>query len=491
MQQADKERVELLINKGFQYHQDGHLDDAEPLYEEALKLDDNNARLYNLIGVLKLQQSDPDTAIEYMMKAINLSKSEYYYETLFHAFIKKKDYNRIISYETTVNMLFPKCFSLMFNLGLAYRKLFKFKEALYYYERALRINPMSYEGWNNVAVIYRIQGRAEDASYAMKVCYDLSPDDNTAYYLGIDYMSAKQYDKGLPLFEKRLSKEIAFTSQNKTHPQKIRKDNEWKGEDIKDKDIFIYYEAGFGDLIMFSRYLPLVAKKCRKLTLMCQKPLTPLFKENKHLGIDTIIDSFDPKIELDADVHASILSLPYLLGLKDDNVFETPEGYIVPNMDMVEEYKKKYFQNDKIKVGIKWRGNTTLEKNRVIPAELFNRLTYVDNTQFYSFQTFEGSEDVNKIQNIIDIGKDLTDFAQTAAALRNLDLVICNDTSLAHLAGAMRIPCWIILPYNYDWRWHTDLKHCDWYESVKLFRSAQIGDWQSAFDQVLEEMTPD
>ena len=130
-------------------------------------------------------------------------------------------------------------------------------------------------------------------------------------------------------------------------------------------------------------------------------------------------------------------------------------------------------------------------RNSVIrDAELFNQLTKIDNTQFYSFQTFEGSEDVGKLDNIIDIGSDLIDFSQTAAALRNLDLVICNDTSLVHLAGAMKIPCWVMLPYDTDWRWGTDLSKCSWYESVKLFRQKSIGDWQSVFDQVLNEMQP-
>jgi ADP-heptose:LPS heptosyltransferase len=159
-------------------------------------------------------------------------------------------------------------------------------------------------------------------------------------------------------------------------------------------------------------------------------------------------------------------------------------------MDLAEKYREQIFNTDKIKIGIKWRGNTTFDKDRVIPAELFNQLTEVENTQFYSFQTFEGAEDVSKINNVIDIGKDLIDFSQTAAALRNLDLVICNDTSLAHLAGAMKVPCWIMLPYDVDWRWGVDLSKCDWYESVKLFRQKNIGDWQSVFDQILEEMKP-
>ena len=111
----------------------------------------------------------------------------------------------------------------------------------------------------------------------------------------------------------------------------------------------------------------------------------------------------------------------------------------------------------------------------------------VENTQYYSFQTFEGSEDAKVLNNIIDIGKDLIDFSQTAAAMANLDLVICNDTSLAHLAGAMGIPCWVLLPYEVNWRWHTDLSICDWYDSVKLYIADKNETWNDVMSRVIRE----
>lgn len=493
MQGLNKDNVETIIKAGFDYHQNDKLDDAENLYREALKLDTNNSEAYNLMGVLKLQKGEPELAIEYILKAISINPTDYFYETLFQAYIRNDDYKGIIAHEETVRTLYPENFSLLFDLALAFKNEKRNNEALKYYEKALRINPMSYDAWSNVANIYSLEARTKDAVSAMEVCYNLKPkDDDTAYYLSIDYFRTKNYAKGFPLFEKRPSKKVAFASHNKTMPDLVREDNEWKGENIKNKNILVYYEAGFGDVFMYSRYLPLVAQKCKKLIFMCPKELTPLFEINReHLGIDEIVDTFIPNHPLEFDVHISLLSLPYRLGLKGDDIFVSREGYIVPDMDLVEKYRQKLFDTDVIKVGIKWRGNTTFDKDRVIPTELFNQLIKVKNTQFYSFQTFEGSEETVKLNGIIDIGKDLIDFSQTAAALRNLDLVICNDTSLAHLAGAMRIPCWVLLPYEVNWRWHTDLSRCDWYESVKLFRQQAIGDWQSVFNQVLKEMTPE
>ena len=492
MQGITKENVESLIKAGFDHHQNNELEDAENLYREALKLDSGNAEAYNLMGVLKLQKAEPEVAVEYIRKAISIDPADYYYETLFQAYIRCGDYKGIIANEDVVKNMYPKNFSLLFDLAVAFKTEHRNKEALKYYEKALHINPMSYDGWSNVANIYSEEGRAKDAVSAMEICYNLRPeDDETAFFLAKDYFKANQYEKGLPLFERRLSRKVAFASQNKTFSDKVREDNFWKGENIKDKNIFVYYEAGYGDAIMYARYLPLLAKRCKKLTYMCHRELEPLYKINKHFGIDELTYTFIPDKELDIDVHASLLSLPYLLGLKGNDIFAYSEGYIVPDMELVEEYRQKFFDTDKIKIGIKWRGNTTFDKDRVIPADLFNQLINVENTQFYSFQTFEGAEDIRKLDNIIDIGKDLIDFSQTAAALRNLDLVICNDTSLAHLAGAMHIPCWIMLPFGVDWRWGSDMSKCKWYDSVKLFRQKSVGDWQSVFDQILEEMKED
>lgn len=492
MQRLNKNNVESLIKTGFMRHQNDELDDAENLYREALKLDINNAEAYNLMGVLKLQKAEPELAVDYILKAISINPTEYFYETLFQAYIRCSDYKGIIANEQVIKNLFPNNFELIFDLAFAFKTENRIKEALKYYEKALRINPMSYDAWSNVANIYSIEARTSEAVSAMEICYKLKPnDEETAYFLALDYFRTKNYKKGFPLFENRFSKKIAFNSHKKTMPDLIRDDNEWKGENIKNKNIMVYYEAGFGDVLMYARFLPILAKRCNKLIFMCPKELVKLFEKNPHLGISQFVDTFIPSQTLDIDVHASLLSLPYLLGLKGDDVFVSSEGYIVPDMDLAEEYRQKFFDNDKIKVGIKWRGNTTFDKERVIPAELFNQLIKVDNTQFYSLQTFEGSEDVRKLDNVIDIGKDLIDFSQTAAILRNLDLVICNDTSLVHLAGAMRVPCWVMLPYNVNWRWHTDLSKCDWYESVKLFRQKSLDNWQSVFDQILLEMTPD
>lgn len=484
--------VNDIINIGFSLQQDGKLDEAENAYIEALKLGSENAEVFNLMGVLKLQQNDVPQALEWVTKALEVHPCEYFYETYFQTCIRGKMYQNIADCESTIMKTYPKSFSLLFNLALAFKNLKQNKKAIEYYDKALKIDPASFQAWFNLAHLYSVEGECKNAVSALKICKKLKPkDEDTEYFLSIALMRIKDYKNGLKYFENRLCKKTAVALQEKTYPHLASSDKLWKGENIKNKSIFVYFEAGFGDVIMFSRYLPLLKKKCKKLIFYPQKPLVPLF-ETSGLGIDELIEGYIPESHLDFDVHVPLLSLPYLLGLKGERVFAYPEGYLAANEKLKEEYREKYFNNDKFKIGIKWQGNTYYDKDRVLPAEAFSPLIELKGTHFYSFQTFEGSEETKKLtekySNVTDIGSELIDFGQTAAALSNLDLVICNDTSLAHLAGALGIPCLVMLPWEVDWRWHDNLNKCDWYDSIKLYRQKTNGDWNGVIEEIKAEL---
>lgn len=481
--------VEDIINIGFNNHQNGRLSEAEYAYQEALRLDCENAEVCNLLGVLKLQQNEVDSAIDWVEKAINRKPCEYYYETLFQAYIRCKKFDKIIDCEKYVLKNYPKNFTLLFNLALAYKNLKENKSAIKFYEKALSIDPASYDAWFNVSLLYKLEKDYKSAVSALNICKKLKPNDaETDYFLSIALMQTKDYKKGLKLFENRISRESAIAIFKRTYPNKAREDNLWQGENIKNKTILVYYEAGFGDTIMYARYLPLLKKKCKKIIFYPQKQLAELFAQS-NLGIDEIVEGFIPEQNLDFDVHTSIMSLPYLLGLKGEDVFALSEGYLNADIELAEQYKLEKFNNNEIKIGIKWQGNTYYDEDRVIPTEAFLPLMEIGKTRFYSFQTFEGSENISQLNSkydIIDIGRNLLNFNQTASALVNLDLVICNDTSLAHLAGALGIPCIVLLPYEVNWRWHSDLSKCDWYDSVKLFGQKTQGNWSEVISEVKE-----
>ena len=164
-----------IINIGFNHHQGGKLDEAEMAYQEALRLDRENAEVYNLIGLLKLQQNDVDCSIEYIEHAIQIKPCEYFYETLFQAYIRSCDYEKIIACEKDILEKYPKNFSLMFNIAMAYKNLNQNKKSIEFYDRALKIDPTSYQAWFNLSHLYSVEGQCKNAVSALKICKKLKP----------------------------------------------------------------------------------------------------------------------------------------------------------------------------------------------------------------------------------------------------------------------------------------------------------------------------
>ena len=162
--------INEIINKGFDLHQSGKLNEAEAAYKEALSMDTNNAEVYNLMGVLKLQQNDIKNAIGWVERAILIKPCEYFYETLFQAYIRGEFYERIIACEQQIIRDYPKNFSLLFNIALAYKNLKNNQKAIEFYEKALKIDSSSYQAWFNLAHIYEIEGLGKKSVSAMEKC---------------------------------------------------------------------------------------------------------------------------------------------------------------------------------------------------------------------------------------------------------------------------------------------------------------------------------
>lgn len=444
------------LQKAFALHKENKLDAAEKYYLQAINEDCNDYRICNLLGKLYIEQKKYENAINILKKGIGVN---------------------------------DQICDLWFDLGLAERNNNNWEESKKAYNKAIEINPKMNEAYFNLAYLYFNDSEPYEAVKCYEKAMELSPDIDTMYFLSLAYMQTKNYDKGLEYFESRLCRASSVVTQEKTYPKLATQDRIWQGEDISDKTIYTYYEAGFGDVIMFARYLPLLQKRCKKIIFKPQRQLVPLFRDN--FPDIEVLDLFKEQDRMHFDVHLPMLSLPYAMGLKGEEVFSGHEKYLKSNPQRVARFKKDYFDNDKFKVGIKWQGNTFYDVERVIKIENFFNIMQLPNTKFYSCQTFEGSEEYDKIPKefgVVNMANAFADFADTAAAIENMDLVICNDTSLAHVAGALGKPCWVILPHVYNWRWHVDLSKCDWYDSVKIFRQETQGDWNKVFAAVEEEL---
>lgn len=449
--------IEERIRVALQLHQEGKLVEAEELYSKILIQCPDEGNVLNLLGFLKIQNNQFDDAIAYLNKVLSR---------------------------------YPRFFEAWFNLGLAYKKNNQFDEAIEVYKKALSIEPDNSTAYFNLANIYEGKNDTFRAIEYYEKAYEYNQDEKDSdipFFLGECYLKAKNFEKGLFYHEYRPCKAFATYSQTLLYKD-IESKPLWNGEHIKDKTLFVYYEAGLGDTLMYARYLSLLKDKCAKVLFKPQTCFVYLFREN-NFGTE-IIDNKTLPQDVIFDFHIPLMSIPYVLKLHTEEI-PLNEGYLKANAEKANTYKEKFFNNYKFKIGIKWMGNTANDLKRVITIESFYKLFDLPNTQFYSVQKGEGIEELEKLPekyNIIDLSETFDDFCDTAAAIENLDLVICNDTSVAHLVGAMGKPCWILLPFVQNWRWHTDISYSPWYKSIKLFKQNEPGNWDEVFDRVHEKL---
>ncbi len=475
------------LKEAYKLHLAGDYKGAENLYKQILEITPNNAEVLNLLGILNYQIKNFNEAADLILKAIKLEDNVYYYECLGSVYLNIKEFEyakRVFEIAAERN---PKNPENHFNLAMSYKGIGEYEKAEKSYLETLKLSPNMKDANFNLANLYaNYLNCSEKAVKYFKKVLELDPDDfESKYFISLNYFREKDYEKGGPFFENRLCRKSAIMSQEKTFPNLMKSAKLYKGEWVKDKVIYTYYEAGFGDIIMYSRYLPLLKERCKKLVFKPRSELIPLFEDNPQLGID-YLEYFTPEKEMAFDYHIPMLSIPYALGLKNKEMFVSREGYLKANPQKTNEYKKEYFDNNDFKIGIKWQGNTYYDKERVIDIKSFKSIFELPNTKIYSMQTAEGSEALKQVDEyeIIDISKTFNNFSDTAAAIENTDLIISNDSSLAHLAGAMGKKCFVLLPYIYNWRWHKDLSSCDWYESVEIFRQKTPNDWQEVMNRV-------
>lgn len=385
-------------------------------------------------------------------------------------------------------MLDVKKISELFNTALDYKNKGDFLNASVFYEEILKLTDKLPEVYFNLAFVYIDLDRQEDAIRCLNKFLELEPNDTEGhYFLGSAYFKTKNYEKGFPYFEYRISRTHAIQTQLKLYGDLFKNIPFWKGEDLTDKTIYVYYEAGLGDTLMYYRYLKLLEERCKKVYFKPQVQLLSLFAENKNNS--KIVMRLNERIANEVDFQCPIMSLPYLLELDNQTIFYGKDKFLNAMPKKSQWYKERFFDNNKLKIGIKWQGNTLIGGERAMTAESFSKIFEIPNSQLYSVQVMDGSHQLKNLQekfNIIDLGLTFKDFSDTAGAIDNLDIVICNDTSVAHLAGAMGKKCYVILPKYYDWRWHMNISKCDWYDSIKLYR--QKTTWEEVISRIYEDI---
>ena len=447
-----------------------------------------NIFILNQLWALEAVMGKYEDAAEHIKFLVSNAPTPALYSTLGEINIRMQNYEAAIEYCKKALELEENRFNSLFLLAYAYKKLNRFEESTETYKKALKIKPNSPEIYHNLGNLYNLcKNDPLSAIYCYKKFLRYKTDSIAAKSsLGVLYLKVKKYKKGWEYYN--YSNLQAMTFCNHSLKDILPLEKFWTGDDIKDKTLFVYFNGGLGDTIMFARFLPLLKTKCKTLIFASQESLIDLLKNSDFVAehdIEILDKDFD-KNELKFDYYLPMMSVAYRLEMNSEKDFPSPQGYLQANKQKSQEYKEKYFDNNKLKIGIKWQGNMRYAHERHFDIEEYYKLLWTENTQFYSLQNGEGIEQLKKIKgyNLIDLGSTFNDFTDTAAAIENLDLVISNDTSVAHLAGALGKECWVLLPFIQEWRWSIDLSYCPWYNSVKLFKQSTPDDWDGVFEDV-------
>lgn len=487
-----KIEVEEYIEDAKKCEAEGRFFRAKSLYKEILEQEPRNVRVLMLLGLLNAKRKQFDNAISFVKKAIEISPCAVFYIELGKIYIDKKDfYNAILSCKEAI-LLNLDDYDAWFYLAFALKENKQVDDAIMAYQKALLLNPDSASVCHNLGNIYNNikNDTATTIEYYKKFLEYYPNEDEAKSALGTLYLKMKDYKEGWRYLEFCINKSMAIADRNSAPNSPTKLKPVWQGEDIKDKTIYIYYDGGLGDTIMFARFLPLLKTKCKKILFRCQTELVQLFKDSD-FDLDVFGIEKDESV-LEFDVHLPIMSLPHKFKVHKEEEIPYPEGYLKSDSKKIEAYRKKYFEDakDKFKIGIKWQGNINYNQTRHFCLESYFKLLDLPNTKFYSLQKGLGIEQLTESENceIVDLGSTFNDFTDTAAAIENLDLVITVDTAVAHLAGALGKKCWVLLPFTQDWRWSVDISYCPWYKSLRLFKQKNLGNWDEVFDEVHSEL---
>jgi len=371
----------------------------------------------------------------------------------------------------------PEDAQTLFNLGLALEALGEHKDAAAQLRRAVEIVPKSADFLSGYGQTLVSLGDIPSAVEAFK--FALAEDaDNLDAHLGMARAN---------LLSGHLTagfEEYVWHRRRTINGLPELPGPAWDGSDPAGKTILVYCEQGLGDSIQNARYIPLLEARGARVILSCHKSLIRLFGTLS--GGAEIIDQETPPP--DYDLHVPIMEFPRL--------FETALDTIPADCPYLSPPEGQEFTSPKhiFRTGIVWSGNARHQKNRIRSmalddlAPLFN----IPGLIVFSLQTGEAAKDAGNSEFghlLRDLGSGLTDFAHTADVLRQLDLLITADTAIAHLAGALALPVWVLLPFAPDWRWMLRREDSPWYPTMRLFRQPAPGDWAGAIDNVAKALS--
>ncbi|EDY16901.1 TPR repeat-containing protein [Chthoniobacter flavus Ellin428] len=430
MQQVPSLTVPEAIELASQYRRAGRTAQAVELLRRVVAVDPNCAEAHNNLGEALIGLGFANDAVAHLERSIALNAT---------------------------------CASTYSNLGIALSIRGQNEAATVAFQRAIALDPQCAAAHHNLGIVQYKRGRVPESIEALETAIGLSPDYEEAHWALAHSLLIRNYDeKGWKEYEWRLR--CADTAL----PAHVAP--RWNGEPLPGGTLLVRGEQGFGDMLQFLRYIPAAkARSEARIIIECLPELTRLLRGN---GFEVAARGES----CGADVQIPIMSLPLALG-----VFE-PLGVGEPYLRAHEEVE---FQKAKWTVGFVWAGSPRHagDSRRSIDPQLLAPLIAIPGVRSCSLQVGRPA-----LAGMIDLAAGIRDFADTAALVDKLDLVITVDTAVAHLAGAMGKQVWMLLPFVPDWRWGLEGEVTPWYPTMRLFRQCVAGDWEKVIGRVCAEL---
>ena len=513
----------LYYNLGNAYLE---LDEQEASYarvEKALVLKPDYAKVYNSLGKSCLKQGDLELALANYSKAIELQSdfAEAYFnrgnilrelgrssaamDSYREAVRLRQDYHE--AYNNLGNLLKelgnlkaasdnyrraikvrPEFAEAHFNLGNIMLQERHTAAAIETFKQAITLKPAYAEAHCNAGNACKELGRYQDALRHYNQALNHKPDLAEANFnRSIIHLLHHDFQQGWEGFEWRFKLPDAGT----VYPHRFKVPR-WDGTNFISRRLLVHCEQGFGDTLQFIRYLPMVKELGGSVIFETRKELMGILK--KVPGMDSLIQrSLDGHQSGGFDYHIPLMSLPGVFQTRLETIPSNTPYLFAEDCNVVKWRRFVSGPKPVYKIGIVWAGKPghTNDHNRSCGMDLFLPLSQIPGVQLFSLQKGEAVARLKEVSHggaIVNLGERFVDFEDTAGAIANLDLIVSVDTAVAHLAGAMGKPVWLLLPFVPDWRWMLDRTDTPWYPAMRIFRQPEAGDWHTVFRNVSDSL---
>ncbi|SAK99049.1 tetratricopeptide repeat protein [Caballeronia ptereochthonis] len=460
--------------------------DAAHAFKRALALRPRHAGAHNNLGMALNALGDTHGAIEHFRAALeaepNYVAAHFNLGNLLDANGNPEDALPVLRKAVDLQ---PHFAPGHFGLGHALARLGRHEQAVPHFERAVGLDPNYGVAWLSLGNAHLARGAHQAALRAFDQALRLDPRMPAAHLnRALALLTTGDYARGLPAYEWRLQ-----TSGSEPTPTLPR----WTGEPMPGRTLLVRAEQGFGDTLQFIRFVPFAAKRVGKLVLEVQPALVPLLAPAAHAARVELKSKADD-LTTQADAFCPLLSLPLALGITSPDALPARAPYLVVPADYRRKWRGSLGGQHKRKIGIAWSGRVQPGETRSAPVEALAPLFALEGIDWIVLQPFLTGRERDVLRahpnarSIHCLEGRLDNFADTGAIVDRLDAVVSVDTSVAHLAGALGKPVWVMLPFAADWRWGVDAAGSAWYPGARLVRQRAPGEWREVIEQTAAEL---